>query len=199
MGIINEIGKTLNKLTGVTSANKQQASSNMAMQKDAQAYSTWQMQNAHQMETQDLINAGINPILSANGGASAGVSAGSTGAGGGSIDPISMIATLINTANNSAKTDADIKNSTNKTEAEVNKLLKDAGYTEKQIEYYNKYGVFPGATTTKATGGKFFGLSGNESETTPVGYNPPKKQNKEKILENARKKYGIWSKEFWNQ
>lgn len=166
------MGNILNDVLGVTSANKQQAGYNMKLQKDAQAYSTWQMQNAHQMETQDLINAGINPVLSANGGASAGVSAGSTGAGGGGAgDPISMIATLINTANNSAKTDADIKNSTARTQAEINKLLKDAGYTQKQIEYYNKHGVFPGATTTtKMNGGIGWGLANGGLEISePVG------------------------------
>lgn len=189
------MGNFLNDVLGVTSANKQQAKANMAMQKDAQEFAKWQMKNSHQLEVQDLQNAGINPVLSAGGsGADAGgVSAGSTGAGGGGgIDPITAISSIINTMTNTAKTKADIKNQTDKTQAEVNKLLKDAGYTQKQIDYYNKYGVFPGATTTTKMGGtigsKLFGISGDATITEPVGLKGGK-VNPEKYTGTSAKKY----------
>lgn len=170
MGILKKIGGYLNDVMGVSSSAKDQANSQMTLQKDAQDFAKWQMGNAHQMETQDLIKSGINPILSANGGASAGVSQGTATVGVGA-DPISIITNIINTMNNSAKTKADIKNTTDKTKAEINKLLKEAGYTEKQIEYYNKHGVFPGATTSTKVGinGGFGLFGGNTEITEPVG------------------------------
>lgn len=55
-------------LSGYNSASK--------LQEDSQAFSREKGQNAHQWEVQDLIKAGLNPVLSA-GGASAGAIAGS--------------------------------------------------------------------------------------------------------------------------
>lgn len=181
MGLLSKVGDFLNDITGVTSSARRQMSDQMKLQQDAQNFAKWQMGNAHQQEVADLQAAGLNPVLSSGGGgASAGVSQGSASVGV-NADPIGMISNIINTINNSAKTNADIKNSTEKTKAEVNKLLKDAGFTEKQIEYYNEHGVFPGANITTSQSTPW----GSSSETVPVGI---KTQSTARGVERQREK-----------
>lgn len=134
MGLLSKVGDWLNDVTGVTSSARRQMSDQMTLQKNAQDFAKWQMSNAHQMEVQDLENAGLNPVLSSGGsGASAGVSQGNASVGVGA-DPIEMISKIIDTINNSARTDADITNSTNKTNAEVLKILNENGYTTEKIK-----------------------------------------------------------------
>lgn len=206
MGLFREIGNFLNSATGVTSSAKQQQGAQLQLQKDAQNFNAteaqkerdWQtyMSNTeHQRAVADMQQAGINPILAAgagadvSGGASASVSPGeaTTGANGG--NPLSMILNTIATAKNIDKINADITNQTDKTKAEVNKLLKEAGYTQKQIEYYNKHGVFPGATTSTKVGvnGGFGLFGGNTEITEPVGLKGGKGDPK-RYTENSAKK-----------
>lgn len=178
MNIIKGIGSTINDITGTTSAQKANYQQSLALQKQNQQWQTEMANSAHQREVQDLEKAGLNPVLSAGGGgADTGSPGGGTVGGTSGGDPISMIGNVIaainnikNTNANTAKTEADIQNQTDLTKAQVNKLLKEAGYTEKQIEYYNKHGVFPGATITKKRGATALGIIGaNTSETIPIG------------------------------
>lgn len=179
-------GGLLNDITGTTSAQKQNYSHSLDLQKQNQKWQTEMANSAHQREVQDLEKAGLNPVLSAGGGgANSGTPGGGTVGGAGGGDPISMIGEIIGALNqtrqteiNSAKTDADIQNQTDLTKAQVNKLLKEAGYTEAQIEYYNKHGVFPGATIEGGALGAHakipVGLKGIQTETSG------KKENKKK-------------------
>ena len=175
-GLGNEIGGLFNDLTGTSDSAKKQYQYNQALQTDAQNFAKWQMGNAHQQEVQDLQAAGLNPVLSAGGGGASagGVSSNSTGPGASTgINPITAILGMVETMNNSARTKAEITNQTNKTQAEVNKLLKDAGYKQKEIDYYNKYGVFPGATVRKSGKAGAFGIGGGTETELPVGYKGP--------------------------
>lgn len=125
-GTNSMIGNALNNITGASGSARQQFNNNMELQHDAQNFAKWQMANAHQMEVQDLQNAGLNPVLSANGGASAGVSANSTGSGTPSGNPIEMIGSIFNMLNTAKQTNAtvdkienEIKNETALTKANV--------------------------------------------------------------------------------
>lgn len=96
MGLFNTVGNWLNQATGATSAMKQQ-----------NEYQKEFAQNAHQWEVKDLENAGLNPVLSAN-GTSAGSIAGQTTtggyAGGGALGDI------VNSAGTLAKLSSEITN-----------------------------------------------------------------------------------------
>lgn len=152
------IGEFLNDVTGVTSSARQQYEYNNQLQQNAQDFNAQEAQKARDWETEmsntarqrgtaDLQQAGLNPVLSAGEGAWAGAGAqatspgGSTGAGIGGGNPISMITDLINASNNTAKTNADVTNQTNivnseivKNNAEVLRIAKENGYTDEKIK-----------------------------------------------------------------
>lgn len=119
------IGSALNDITGATNSSKRQFANQLNLQKDAQNFAKWQMMNAHQTEVQDLQNAGLNPVLSANGGASAGVTEGSASAGNAAADPISMINTIVSMINNTKQ----VKAMVDKTEAETDQINQTIEWT----------------------------------------------------------------------
>ena len=125
-------GHSLNLWSGQTDSANLQYKHNLALQHDAQNFAKWQMANAHQEEMKDLDAAGLNPVLAANGGASAGgVAANSTGPGAGGIDPIGIIGTIVNMMNNTKATNAII----NKTEAEADNIRTNTEKTRQVIEW----------------------------------------------------------------
>lgn len=164
------VGSFMNNITGQKQSARKQYEYNQKLQTNAQEFSKWQMQNAHQTEIQDLQNAGLNPVLSANQGASASVGGGSTGAGSASGNPIEMLGAVVNMMNTSKQTNGTISNLEAQSElarAEATKALKEAGFKQKEIDYYMKHGVFPGATTQVSTSTPW----GSSGEIIPVGLN----------------------------
>ena len=93
--------------------------------------------------------------------------------------------TIQETKNNTAKTNADIKNETEMTQANIAKALADAGYKQKEIDYYIEHGVFPGATNTVSESGGGLGFNYSNSITTPIGLKTPK-NNSAKDLNNNK-------------
>lgn len=211
-------GDFLNDITGQSGSARQQYRYNLALQKNAQDFAKWQMANSHQQEVADLQKAGLNPVLSSGGtGADAGgVAPATTGAGTGGHDPIAMagaIMGMINSAKTTKavvdKTQTDISNETEMTRANVAKALAEAGVKQNEIDYYVKYGVFPGATVRVNAGGSVrgpfgSGISLEGGGEIPVGLHSARKAEKEREdrenIEKARKKHkdlpkglsGLW-------
>ncbi len=160
----------VNGLMGSASASKEYSYARR-LQKHDQAFQKEMRATAYQTTVEDMQKAGINPAVALSNGASQ-----SQGGGGssqsapdvnyGQIDPLSAIQTMVTTKNETAMTESQIE----KNKAEINKLLKEAGYKEAEIEYYNKYGVFPGATIKTSGGGNILGVGGNVASEYPVGY-----------------------------
>lgn len=133
-GIEKAWGGSLYEGSGAGASARQQFKNQLKLQKDAQEFAKWQMGNAHQMEIQDLEAAGLNPVLSADGGgASASVSQGSASGGSSIIDPINAISGIVGTINSAKQTNAEI----NKINHEIKNI--DADTNGKNIENdYNK-------------------------------------------------------------
>lgn len=147
-----------------------QAWSNRYLQKKAQAFAKETMQTQHQWEVGDLINAGLNPILSATGGSSA-VSAG--GFGGVTAPDItgSAIAAI------RAKKDIELLN------AQINKVKAETGYTVEKTEDLGKtswlgklmnYGVNEFKQGTPWWKAFFANKFKSSAKSIPVQYKPDK-------------------------
>lgn len=123
---IASFGGALNALTGATSAAKQ--NQKYALQSGAinNAYQKEFAQNAHQWEVEDLKKAGLNPVLSANSGASAsggGVGSGSIAQSG--INPIETAIGVWNGFEQAQNTGADTRRKNAETDnLEADTLLK---------------------------------------------------------------------------
>lgn len=168
-------GEWLNDFTGQSSSARTQYQNQLKLQQNAQEFN----KHAHQYEVADLEAAGLNPVLSVNGGTSpAGIGTASTGQG---SDPIGMIGGIVGMMNSSRQTKAMVKQA----DAEVIKSLADAkkaGADAKNIDavldYYGKWGVFPGAYETDTGGANILGIGGTRTTTRPVGLKqPPKPSN----------------------
>lgn len=160
------------------------------LQKHDQEFQKEMRATAYQTTVQDMQKAGINPAVALSGGASQSLggssshgSVGMQGASGSNVAETMMSLKerktgieQINTniQNQTALTNADVELK----KAQATKELKQAGFTDKQIEFYMKHGVFPGATIS---GGAF-----GANATIPVGLKSEKPKKTEQS--NTRKR-----------
>lgn len=122
MGLFSKAGGLLNDLTGATSAGKQSQKYALQSAQVNNAYQKEFAQNAHQWEVEDLKKAGLNPVLSANSGASAsggGVSSGSVTSAG--FNPVETAIGAWNGYEQARNTGAD----TNRKNAEIDNIHAD--------------------------------------------------------------------------
>lgn len=169
-----------------------------SLQKADQEFQKYMRATAYQTTVEDMQKAGINPAVALSGGASQS-QGGSSSHGSVSMQPgkgniAETMMSLKERKTGIEQINANINNQTALTEADVelkkaqaSKELKQAGFTDKQIEFYMKHGVFPGASTTKSISGPAgIGISNTE----PIGLKKdkdnenneykPNKTNKEK-------------------
>lgn len=161
MGLFSGVGKILNDITGATSSAKQ--AQNYALQQMAisNQYSKEFAQNAHQWETADLQKAGLNRILSANGGG-ASASGGQIGGAGtptSGISPIDIITSLASAKN--LITDSSLK------EAQELKTLTENGLLPKQTAQ----NIAESKAREKYTNERARGYSSTESYSSSNQYN----------------------------
>lgn len=151
------------------------------LQKHDQEFQKEMRATAYQTTVEDMQKAGINPAVALSNGASQSQGGSSShgsvsmqGASGSNVAEtmmslkerktgIDQIKSNIN--NQTALTNADVELKT----AQAIKTMKEAGYTQHQIDYYLANGYFPGQTITKSTNVSGpFGFAGGSSETIPA-------------------------------
>lgn len=160
---------------------------NRRLQKHDQAFQREMRATAYQTTVEDMQKAGINPAVALSNGASqsqgGSSSASASAPSGGGENVAETIMSLKERKTGIDQIKANINNQTALTNADVElktaqavKTMKEAGYTQHQIDYYLANGYFPGQTITKSTNVSGpFGFAGGSSETVPA----TNKNNKE--------------------
>lgn len=196
-------------------SSKRQHENNKELMKMQQDWNKMMSDTEVQRRVKDMEKAGINPILAAGSGAASG---GGGGGGGANLQPPqqtdlagkaasaaeykrqkaetkNLQSVTEQNESATAKNYADIQNNAEITKAQVNVLLKEAGYKQAEIEFYNKWGVFPGATKNyNANASVLYGLgSAGASITEPIGY-----KNNNNLKTSAKKTIKKISEKFKN-
>lgn len=175
--IIAGASTALSGLFGMGSSSKQYEYARR-LQKHDQAFQERMSNTAIQRQMADADAAGLNANLLFSGGGTSGASTPSGGHSGAQgpqtpqIDP----ATAVQFAMQKERQDAEIDALGKQTRADVElknaqaiKAMKEAGYTQHQIDYYINNGVFPGATETKTNSYSGpLGFGGSISTSRPI-------------------------------
>lgn len=137
MGLFSGVGGFINDVLGGTTSAQKAQKYQLAQMAQQDKYNEKYAKNAHQWEVQDLMNAGLNPVLSA-GGSSAGAIAGSSVSSGSGISSTNgNIGDLINAGTGIATTMSQLdlnKSISAKNEAETAHTLAQLDYLPKEIK-----------------------------------------------------------------
>lgn len=155
MGLFSSIGGVVNDVLGGSDSAKQAQKYNKRLMAIENSYNEKYMKNAHQWEVQDLMEAGLNPVISANGATGSAIAGGSVSgknaqsstngnitdiinAGSGIAETLSKIDLNKTTSGKTAVETAEIVKGLpfveNKKKAEINNLATDTVKKEQEIE-----------------------------------------------------------------
>lgn len=183
-----DIGNTAIQIGYNEYARREQNEFNAEQAEANRAYQERMSNTQYQRAVADMQKAGVNPAL-ALGGGGGGASTPAGGQASGSSTQAFDRAGLKNALeniklmkDNRKQIRANIVNQTALTNADVElknaqaiKTMKEAGYTEKQIEYYITHGVFPGATIEGGAFGSHY--------KHPIGLKQPGQKETKEILD----------------
>lgn len=184
----------LDYVTGAKSAREMEQRQK-AYQDETNQLSIDLANSAHQREVNDLKMAGLNPVLSAGGSGSAtpqlGTSVAQNEMPGGLMGQATQAANILGTVATAkqATSAAQLQNAqasaipsqVKLNQAESAKNLAEAGYKQKEIDYYMEHGTFPGQTESDT----WSGLGFSRTKTRPAGTQANSAKSAEEKMQNA--------------
>lgn len=195
----------LDYVTGAKSAREQEKRQK-EYQDQINAQSIELANSAHQREVADLQAAGLNPVLSAGGSGATTPQLGATTAinemPGGYLAQAGQMANILGTVSTAKQQQSlselqeeqtkTIPSQINLNQAETAKNLAEAGYKQKEIEYYMNNGHFPGQTESDTWSG--LGFSRTKTRPAGTGNSARKVKTDEEIQKEINEQLKFWKK-----